>query len=104
MSRMDMEPLQARFETQDQAESVIRKLSALRSDRFRLERTSAGAAASSGGQSWNAEIGSDLGAIATPSNAYATSAAAEFTLSAIVPAAAADQARTVIRQAGGVIY
>ena len=101
---MDMEPLQARFETQDQAESVIRKLSALRSDRFRLERASAGAAASSGGQAWSAEAGSDLGVIAASSDAAASAADAEFTLSAIVPAAAADQARTVIRQAGGVIY
>ncbi len=96
MNSMDMETLQARFATQDQAESVIRKLSALRSDRFRLERADARDGASSSDQHVNAEFGSDLGSSAVD--------AAEFTLSAIVPKVAADQARTVIRQAGGEIY
>ncbi|MFC4599330.1 hypothetical protein [Cohnella hongkongensis] len=87
---MQMQPLQATFSTQAQAESVVRKLSALRADRFRLERADGSAGSSPGREPWNAEIGSELGADA-----------AEFTLAALVPTDALAQARTVIRQAGG---
>jgi len=87
---MDMQPLQAGFATQDQAESVIRKLSALRGDRFRLER--AGGTAPGAAEQWNAEFGSELGG------------GAEFQLSVHVPKEAESQARTVIQQAGGELY
>lgn len=47
MTSLNMQPIRAKFATQDQAESVIRKLSALRGDRFRLEKTGGAAGAPS---------------------------------------------------------
>ena len=94
MTRMEMQPLQAAFASQDQAESVIRKLSFLRGDRFRLERADGASGDLAGNGRQEAEFGSDLGA----------SASSEFTLSVLIPTEAADQARTVIRQAGGELY
>jgi len=38
VTSFEMQPMRARFANQDQAESAIRKLAALRGDRFRLER------------------------------------------------------------------
>jgi hypothetical protein len=114
MTPLDMQPLQASFATQDQAESVIRKLASLRGDRFRLERAGvsgnaltslAGATSSdsdSGDLSMSARSDSRLEASEelTPTK---QNSVAEFTLSANVPGNATDQARTVILQAGGVI-
>ncbi|QMV40448.1 hypothetical protein [Cohnella cholangitidis] len=107
---MDMQPLQARFETQDQAESVIRKLASLRGDRFRLERFSGASSSPSSAQLPSAIGSSEASPLSdsrleasvelTPS---AVTPVAEFTLSANVPEDAADQARTVIVQAGGQI-
>ncbi len=94
MTPMEMQPLQARFASQDQAESVIRKLSALRGDRFRLERAGEAFGTSTGNARQDSEFGSDLG----------MTAPSEFTLSALIPTDAAEPARTVIRQAGGELY
>jgi hypothetical protein len=120
---LDMMPLQARFATQDQAESAMRKLASLRSDRFRLERV--GAYADTGtpeieaSQTVDGLTASVLAGSAFPSSggvmASGVAAAiqwgispdggpiAEFTLSANVPGEAAELARTVILQAGGQI-
>ncbi|WP_239617436.1 hypothetical protein [Cohnella mopanensis] len=100
---MEMQSLQAKFDTQDQAESVIRKLASLRGDRFRLERaSSAGAVSSAPEFSQTTALDSRLEASEELTPAQ-TSSNAEFTLSAIVPGDASDQARTVILQAGGEI-
>ncbi|TVY00515.1 hypothetical protein [Cohnella terricola] len=84
---MEMQSLQAGFANQDQAESVIRKLSALRGDCFRLERAG-------GVKNANFEFAGELGASSKVM-------AAEFTLAVNIPAAAVEQARTVIIGAGG---
>jgi hypothetical protein len=102
-----MQPLQARFASQDEAESAIRKLASLRSDCFRLERVS-----SDGGVTNTADsdpmlstsesmdgLTSSIGA----GSAFQDGYTAEFTLSANVPDEAAEQARKVILQAGGQI-
>lgn len=113
--------MQAKFATQDQAESAIRKLAFLRGDRFRLERVGAyadtGTPAIDASQSVDGLTASVLAGSAFQSSsgimASADAAAhqwgvspeggptAEFTLSANVPGEAAEQARTVILQAGG---
>ncbi|WP_349403249.1 hypothetical protein [Cohnella silvisoli] len=101
-----MNPIQARFATQDQAESAMRKLAALRSDRFRLERV-----ATSLDIDTSIEAAEDMSPLAASADAAAHqwgvspegSSSAVFTLSANVPDAATDQARTVILQAGGQI-
>ena len=98
---MDMLPLQARFASQDQAESVIRKLASLRSETFRLEKMVPNGAVdgastmdvSASGVNLTSSIASDI--------AYNSRSTEEFTLSANVPGAVADQARNVIVQAGG---
>ncbi|XID95395.1 hypothetical protein ACF3MZ_13140 [Paenibacillaceae bacterium WGS1546] len=114
MNTMDMQPLQAGFASQDQAESAVRKLSALRGDRFRLERAEA---AIDLGDSY-AHTADDSGmtaAVSAEGALYSGDSAAgaddrlpfggagslEYTLSASIPAEALEQARTVIRQAGG---
>ncbi|MFC5467085.1 hypothetical protein ACFPPD_00010 [Cohnella suwonensis] len=96
---MDMQALHAGFETQDQAESAIRKLAALRSDRFRLSRATAGEAFGSETDlaDASAEFAEEIGLTAT---GFAGNAIA-FTLSANVPDKAREQARAVIEQAGG---
>ncbi len=123
-----MQPIQARFATQDQAESAMRKLASLRSDRFRLERVINGFGSSYGSDQAGAIQSSDvdgLTASVLAGSAFQSSAGvmasadaaahqygetpegsgpvAEYTLSANVPGAAAEQARTVIEQAGGQI-
>lgn len=124
---MEMQPMQARFATQEQAESVMRKLAALRSDCFRLERvgtnTSADADADAGSPIMNASPSVDsftasviAGATfqSISNNMTSGDAAAhqygespevglttEFTLSANVPDGSSEQARNVIIQAGG---
>ncbi|RKP55199.1 hypothetical protein D7Z26_08255 [Cohnella endophytica] len=86
---MDMESMQAGFATQDQAESVIKKLASLRGDRFRLERTRAALSDT------RTEFAEESGLAAS------TQAPLEFTFSANVPGDAAEQARAVIAEAGG---
>jgi hypothetical protein len=100
---MDMQPLQARFATQDQAESAMRKLTALRSDCFRLERTATyddvGAEAivdlaqSMDGLTASVLAGSGIQSF--------SGSGGEYTLSANVPGAVTEQARTDILQVGG---
>lgn len=95
---MDMLSMQARFASQDQAESVMRKLAFLRSDCFRLEKA---------GQD-NESVDPTMDtypSITSMSSTELESASSpivdEFTLSANVPGAVAEQARSVIIQAGG---
>lgn len=104
--------MQASFATQDQAESVIRKLASLRGDRFRLERASGNAIQSSEiSAASTADSANPSSSLLSDSRLEASeeltpahsSSSAEFTLSANVPGEAAEQARTVILQAGGVI-
>lgn len=115
---MDTHSLKASFASQEQAESAIRKLSALRGDRFRLEKASSAdpgrtpqAAMTSGRANvpgdytdtdeiftggyglYNEEASSNLGEFASPEALYS--------LSVQVPGSAAEQARTVILQNGG---
>jgi hypothetical protein len=96
--------MQARFATQDQAESAMRKLSALRSDCFRLERAAnyddAGAEATAD----SSQFVDDLTASVLAGSVIQSSLGdAEYTLSANVPGVASEQARNVILQAGGQI-
>jgi hypothetical protein len=115
---LDMMPLQARFATQDQAESAMRKLASLRSDRFRLERV--GAYANTGSSEFDASLTASVlaGSTFQSSGGVMPSAVAaanqlgvspeggstdEYTLSANVPGEAAEQAKNVILQAGGQI-
>jgi hypothetical protein len=119
---MDMLPMQARFATQDQAESAMRKLAALRSDRFRLERVAAygdpgaedaadssqfvdgftaSVLAGSAIQSYSGVMASAVTGAEKWGVSPESGANAEFNLSADVPGAVAEQARTVILQAGG---
>jgi len=96
VTALDMQPLQARFATQDQAESAMRKLASLRSDRFRLERVGHEA------QTNTSELESTFTSnVEELSSSGFTSSAAEFTLSANVPSEATEQARRVVLQAGG---
>jgi hypothetical protein len=120
---LDMQPLQARFATQDQAESAMRKLTALRSDGFRLERT---AAYDSAGAEAIVDLAQSLDGLTASALASSTiqpssgvmeseeagnqwgfspqgTSSGDYTLSANVPGMAAEQARTVILQAGGQI-
>ena len=118
---MNMQPLQARFATQEQAESVMRKLASLRSDCFRLERVGTpGDTASPAMDTSQAVDGLTASVLAgsafqSSSGVMASADAAahqygvsmdngsttEFTLSANVPDGASQQARNVIMQAGG---
>ncbi|WP_123039791.1 hypothetical protein [Cohnella candidum] len=82
---MDVQTIQARFDNQEQAESAIRKLAALRGDRFRIEREG----------SFSVEFAAELG---TPEEAAESGS---FTLSANIPQEASDRARSVIEAAGG---
>ncbi|WP_256760172.1 hypothetical protein [Cohnella sp. WQ 127256] len=107
---MVMQSLQAKFATQDQAESVMRKLASLRSDCFRLERVgsdthgeglSTPGLAGAGFQS-SLEVEASLDAAGFQANSTdSVGASSVFTLSANVPTEATEQARTVILQAGG---
>ncbi len=94
---MEMQSLHAAFNSQEEAESAIRKLSALRGDQFRLEKmpgtnkdaifTDSALSASS------VEASGSLGEFASPEALYS--------LSVKVPGSASEQARKVIRDAGG---
>ncbi|MBW5444917.1 hypothetical protein GE107_02410 [Cohnella sp. CFH 77786] len=118
---MDTLTIQARFSTQEQAESAVRKLASLRGDRFRIEREAAyaqaGTPAIDADQSADGLTASVLAGSAVQSysgvmasadaaaNGWGVGAegapAASFTLSANVPVMAAEQARSVLLGAGG---
>ena len=90
--------MHAAFNSQDEAESAIRKLSALRGDQFRLERipgTEADAIFTDSAPGFSVEASSTLGEFASPE--------ALFSLSVKIPGSATEQARTVIRDAGGIL-
>ncbi|MFC5703681.1 hypothetical protein ACFPVX_20540 [Cohnella faecalis] len=96
---MDMQPMHATFENQDDAEEAVRKLSALRGDRFRLEKV----AGKPAGVDSDASIEA-AGSLGDPDSAFSsneTGGVPAFTLSANIPAEALERARTVIEQAGG---
>ncbi|MFD0672103.1 hypothetical protein [Cohnella sp. GCM10027633] len=115
---METQSLQAAFNSQHEAESAIRKLSSLRADRFRLEKLGSGIGepASTGvmeaatephdytdtdgiftdtAAAFSVEASSTLGEFASPEALYS--------LSVEVPGSATEQAREVIRQAGGIL-
>ncbi|BBI34752.1 hypothetical protein [Cohnella abietis] len=100
---MDMQPLQAKFATQDQAESAIRKLSSLRSDCFRLEKIGPYSGQIETTEADALQSIDGLTATALEGSISLGSPEAAFTLSASVPGLATDQARSVILQAGGEI-
>ena len=103
--------ISARFRSQEQAESAVRKLRALRGDCFRIECHGDADAAADSLSSLQVEFAaeSDLaGEIARPNAADSPSSAAadqlaepSFTLSASIPDQATDQAHSVIAEAGG---
>ncbi|WEK53074.1 MAG: hypothetical protein P0Y55_10745 [Candidatus Cohnella colombiensis] len=115
---MDMQPLQATFATQEQAETAIRKLASLRSDQFRLERVSTNSGLATESSFVNAldfgltsgiangaslrSLGSSEGVISSISLDQAPFNA--FELTAQVPKEAIGMAQTVISQAGGQLH
>jgi hypothetical protein len=116
---MDIQSIQARFSTQEQAEAAVRKLASLRGDRFRVERegtfAQAGTPAVDADPSVDGLTGTVLAGNAIQSYSGVMASAevggvgsegaptASFTLSANIPFLAADQARNVILGAGGEI-
>ncbi|TJY43462.1 hypothetical protein E5161_06160 [Cohnella pontilimi] len=113
---MDTHTIQARFATQEEAESAVRKLSSLRGDRFRLERESGGytrmaasemasepaPGAMNASEPAGAPVQNFSGTLANEfASDVGTAPAAAFTLSADVPASVTEQARRVIQDAGG---
>lgn len=102
---LDMLPIQARFATQDQAESVIRKLASLRSETFRLERRGPNGLLDGASimdiSASEVNLTSSVASNSIYDSSSSSSSSEEFTLSANVPGAVADQARNVIMQAGG---
>jgi hypothetical protein len=94
---VEMQSLHAAFNSQEEAESAIRKLSALRGDQFRLEKmpvsNSDAIFTDSAVPALSVEASSALGEIASPEALYS--------LSVHVPGSASEQARKVIRDAGG---
>ncbi|WP_276356008.1 hypothetical protein [Cohnella caldifontis] len=100
---MEMQSIQARFSSQEQAESAVRKLASLRGDCFRLEREGGFAQADASAGSFDAEMAEmdapveSFGWANEPASAGGTS----FSLTAQIPAEAAEQARSVISAAGG---
>ena len=95
-----MQLLNARFVTQDAAESAVRKLASLRSEGIRLERRVSNADRVSP----SLDAGQMADGLTSMSGSLAQSApASEFALSVNVPSSVADQARKVILEAGGQI-
>jgi hypothetical protein len=95
---LDMLPMQARFASQNQAESAMRKLASLRSDCFRLERAGHDNEAVDPSMVTYPSI---MSMTSTELENTSSPTVDEFTLSANVPGAVAEQARSVIMQAGG---
>ncbi|WP_027088266.1 hypothetical protein [Cohnella panacarvi] len=96
---MEMQSLHAAFNSQEEAESAIRKLSALRGDQFRLEKIPSAESdeifTDSAQPAFSVEASGTLGEIASPKALYS--------LSVNVPGSATEQARSVIRDAGGIL-
>ncbi len=94
---MQMQSIQASFPSQEQAESAVRKLASLRGDCFRVECI--------GGSAQTGAYGSAMSAADYTflhwGDTGAETRAGTYTLSANVPATAAEQARSVIQGAGG---
>ncbi|MBO9599904.1 MAG: hypothetical protein J7559_19045 [Cohnella sp.] len=119
---MEMQSLHASFNSQEEAESAIRKLSALRGDQFRLEKIPGTEIAPKSTRVMEAltspdhadnytdtdEIFTDSALPAFSVEASSTlgefaSTEALYSLSVKVPGSATDQARSVIRDAGGIL-
>lgn len=118
---METQTIQARFSDQEQAESAVRKLASLRGDNFRLERESPLTTSASPVPDANRQAGglygsvpeqafdAELASMETPVEAFGwtrnvgEAPAASFSLSAVVPVMAAEQARRVVRDHGGEI-
>ncbi|MFC5532105.1 hypothetical protein [Cohnella yongneupensis] len=115
---MEMQSLQAAFNSQGEAESAIRKLSSLRADQFRLERLAGSGLAPRSTPVMEAMTSShaftdtdDIFTDAAPAFAVESSSTlgefaspeALFSLSVKVPGSAMEQARSVIQQAGGLL-
>jgi hypothetical protein len=109
---LDMQPLHASFDDQDQAEEAIRKLASLRGNRFRMERAvhgddfGSGAAVAPAAGTMNELAGELLAGSSIEAGAELghEPPAALFSLSLDIPAEAAEQARKVIEQAGGRVH
>ncbi|CAI6017713.1 hypothetical protein [Cohnella sp. JJ-181] len=115
---MDKTTLEASFDSQEAAEAAVRKLTALRGDRFRMESAAAGAdfgakagrkeAIESGIASImlygaaELEAAEELGTGAAEYNPAASKASA-IHLSADIPGESVEQARRVIQDTGGTL-
>ncbi len=97
---MDSATINARFGTQEQAESAVRKLRALRGDCFRIECESV-QAAPSGLADTHVEFAAENGFLPTLADQTDPRLKLSFTLSAQLPVQVAEQARSVIFDAGG---
>lgn len=98
---MDTLTIQARFPSQEQAESAVRKLASLRGDCFRLEReTGFPQAATFALETEMANLDAPVESFGW-ANEPVRAGQASFSLSVQIPVGAAEQARTVIREAGG---
>jgi len=105
---MESVTINARFGTQEQAESALRKLRALRGDCFRIECHGASASADNL-SSLQVEFAteSDLAGESVrrranePIHLSDQTGGQSFTLSANMPDQAVDQARSVVHEAGG---
>jgi hypothetical protein len=95
----DFRFIEAKFATQEQAESVVRKLTALRGNRFRIERVQPPGAAAHP-SSAHAEFADEAGIGMTSADAGTD---LPFSLSVQIPAMAVEQAISVIRAANGYV-
>ncbi|WP_217597114.1 hypothetical protein [Cohnella sp. GbtcB17] len=115
---MDKTTLEASFDSQEEAEAAVRKLTALRGDRFRMESAAAGAdfgakagrkdAIASGVASAMLYGGAELEAaeeLGTGAAEYspAASKAGAIHLTADIPGESVEQARRVIQDTGGTL-
>lgn len=118
MSDVDKTTLEASFDSQEEAEAAVRKLTALRGDRFRMESAAAGAdfgskagrqdAIASGVASAMLYGGAELEAaeeLGTGAAEYGPGAskAATIHLTADIPGESVEQARRVIQDTGGTL-
>lgn len=118
MSGVDKTTLEASFDSQEEAEAAVRKLTALRGDRFRMESAAAGAdfgakaanrdAIASGAASAMLYGGAELEAAeelgtGVPEYDPAASKASAIRLAADIPGISVEQARRVITESGGTL-
>ncbi|MEK0312987.1 hypothetical protein [Cohnella sp. 56] len=115
---MDKTTLEASFDSQEEAEAAVRKLTALRGDRFRMESAAAGADFGSRAGQQNAiasgiasamlyggaelEAAEELGTGASEYGPGASKAAA-IRLTADIPGESVERARKVISETGGTL-